>query len=163
MAAAEGRPALPPRHTRLLTLLSRKPMTATRAAQIIASVTVLVTVLSGVLIHWADKRSFPNIGDGFWWAVQTVTTVGYGDVVPTNTVGQLMGALVMIIGIGFLTVITAAITSTFVEAARRRFQVGESEHLHAKLDEIGARLAAIEQGLRGPRPSDGGEPSSGSQ
>src|SRR5437764_15352335 len=98
MAAAEGRPALPPRHTRLLTLLSRKPMTATRAAQIIASVTVLVTVLSGVLIHWADKRSFPNIGDGFWCALQTVTTVGYGVVVPTNTVGKRMRAVVMVLG-----------------------------------------------------------------
>jgi hypothetical protein len=64
MAAAEGRPALPRRHTRLLTFLARKPLTATRAAQIIASVTIIVTVLSGVLIHWVDKRSFPDIGCG---------------------------------------------------------------------------------------------------
>jgi voltage-gated potassium channel len=82
-----------------------------------------------------------------WWAVQTVTTVGYGDAVPTSTGGRLVAVLVMVLGIGFLTVITAAITSTFVEAARRRMQAGEEEQLDATLDRIDARLAAIEAKL----------------
>ena len=60
------------------------------------------------------SRQLPSLGSGLWWAVQTVTTVGYGDNVPTNVTGQLLAALVMLLGIGFLTVITAAITSTFV-------------------------------------------------
>ena len=51
--------------------------------------------------------------------MQTVTTVGYGDHVPETAIGQLVAALVMLLGIGFLTVITASITSTFVARARR--------------------------------------------
>jgi voltage-gated potassium channel len=146
MATSEGR-ADDPLHPRALSFLSRKPLTARRAARIIASVTVSVTVVSGVLIHFLDRANFPNIGVGIWWAVQTVTTVGYGDVVPTSTGGRLVATLVMVLGIGFLTVVTAAITSAFVEAARGRTQAAASEPLEAKLDRISARLDAIEAKL----------------
>jgi voltage-gated potassium channel Kch len=88
---------------------SRMPLTTGRAAWIIACVTVLMTIISGVLIHLTDKKNYPEIGDGLWWAIQTVTTVGYGDLVPTSTTGRLIAALVMVVGLGFLTVITAAI------------------------------------------------------
>ena len=66
-----------------------------------------------------DRDNFPSIGPALWWAVQTVTTVGYGDDVPTTVGGRLLATLVMLLGIGFLTVITAAITSTFVSRSRR--------------------------------------------
>ena len=91
-----------------------------RAARIIASATLSITLLSGVLMHFIDEKTHPNIGDGLWWAIQTVTTVGYGDLVPESTSGRLVAGLVMVVGIGFLTVITAAITSAFIESARRR-------------------------------------------
>jgi voltage-gated potassium channel len=129
-------------------ILSRKPLTIARAAWTIAAVTVSATIISGVLIHFTDKKTFPNIGDGLWWGIQTVTTVGYGDLVPTSTTGRLVGALVMVVGIGFLTVITAAITSAFVESARRRLAGSETDRLSAKLDQIGARLDMIEAGLK---------------
>jgi hypothetical protein len=57
---------------------------------------------------------------------------------PTSAAGRLLAALVMVIGIGFLTVITAAITSTFVEAARQRMEGSASNVLAAKLDQIDA-------------------------
>ena len=146
MATTEGR-AGDPFHARTLSFLSRKPLTAARAARIIAFLTVSLTVVSGVVIHFLDRANFPNIGGGMWWAVQTVTTVGYGDEVPTSTGGRLVATLVMVLGIGFLTVVTAAITSTFVEAARSRMQAGAGEPLEAKLDRIDARLDAIEAKL----------------
>jgi voltage-gated potassium channel len=146
MATPEER-AGDPLHQRTLSFLSRKPLTAGRAARIIAFVTITVTVVSGVAIHFLDRVNFPNIGLGMWWAVQTVTTVGYGDVVPTSTGGRLVATLVMVLGIGFLTVVTAAITSAFVEAARGRMQAGERQQLDAKLDRIASRLDAIEARL----------------
>ena len=146
MATPEGR-AGGPLHPRTLSFLSRKPLTARRAARIIAFVTIAITAVSGIVIHWLDRANFPNIGRGMWWAVQTVTTVGYGDVVPTSTGGRLVAALVMVLGIGFLTVVTAAITSAFVEAARGRTPAGESHKLEANLDRIAARLDAIEARL----------------
>jgi voltage-gated potassium channel len=111
------------------------------------SVTVSFTLLSGVLIHFTDRKSFPNIGDGLWWAVQTVTTVGYGDLVPTSVAGRTVASIVMLVGIGFLTVITAAITSTFIETTRRRLEGSTTQALATRLDQIGARLEAIEAGL----------------
>ena len=137
----------PPDNPRLVNLVQRKPLTARRAARIIASVTVSITLISGVLMHFTDEKIYPNIGDGLWWAIQTVTTVGYGDLVPTSTVGRLVAALVMVVGIGFLTVVTAAITSAFIESARRRLQGTETDTLSAKLDQIGARLEVIEARL----------------
>jgi voltage-gated potassium channel len=138
----------PPAKPRLLNLLQRKPLTARRAARIIAAVTVSITIISGVLMHFTDGKTFPTAGAGLWWAIQTVTTVGYGDLVPTSTVGRLVAALVMVAGIGFLTVVTAAITSSFIESAKRRLQGNETDPLSAKLDQIGARLEVIEAGLK---------------
>ena len=134
----------PPVRARALNILSRKPLTVTRASWIIGYVTVSATVVGGVLIYFTDHRQFPNIGDGLWWGIQTVTTVGYGDHVPTSVAGRSVAALVMIIGIGFLTVVTAAITSAFVESARRRMGGTSTDALAAKLDQISARLDAIE-------------------
>jgi voltage-gated potassium channel len=124
-----------------------KPLTARRAAGIVASVTISVTLVAGLAIHFTDRKSFPNIGDGMWWAVQTVTTVGYGDLVPSSVTGRAVASVVMIVGIGFLTVVTAAITSTFIETTRRRLEGNTAQVVTAKLDEIGVRLESIEAEL----------------
>ena len=136
-----------PVHRLAAKILQRKPLTARRAARLIASSTILVTVVGGVLMRFTDPKQFPTVGDGLWWAIQTVTTVGYGDLVPTSTIGRLVASLVMIMGIGFLTVITATITSAFIETARRHIEGITTNAITAKLDQIGARLDAIETGL----------------
>ncbi|HEV2922856.1 MAG TPA: potassium channel family protein [Solirubrobacteraceae bacterium] len=148
MATPEGGtvPEMSP-HPRAYKILIGKPLTAGRAAGIIVSITVSVTIIGGVLMHFTDKKTFPNIGDGFWWAVQTITTVGYGDIVPRSTAGRFVASVVMLVGIGFLTVITASITSTFIETTRRRLEGNTTAALTAKLDQIGARLDAIEENL----------------
>jgi voltage-gated potassium channel len=149
MTAPETTTASPtPAKHPLAKFLARKPLTTRRAAATIASVTLSITIIGGVLMHFTDQKTYPNIGDGLWWAIQTVTTVGYGDLVPTSTVGRLVAALVMVVGIGFLTVITAAITSAFIESAKRHLQGTETDTLSAKLDQIVGRLEVIEAGLK---------------
>jgi voltage-gated potassium channel len=108
--------------TRLERRLDRMLARATTprgAGVVIASVSTSITVAAGLLMTVVDPGNFPSLGSGLWWAVQTVTTVGYGDDVPTTASGQFLAALVMLLGIGFLTVITAAITSTFVSRSRQ--------------------------------------------
>jgi voltage-gated potassium channel len=144
MATPEG-DTIP--HPRAMKILLGKTLTVGRAARIIVSATILITIVGGVLMHFTDKKAFPNIGDGLWWAVQTVTTVGYGDLVPTSTAGRVLASIVMLVGIGFLTIITAAITSTFIESARRRLEGNTTQAVTARLDQIGARLEAIEARL----------------
>ena len=95
-----------------------------------------------------DSKNFPSIGSGLWWAVQTVTTVGYGDNVPTSLAGRLVAVLVMLLGIGFLTVITASITSTFVTRLRRNGPPKGAEVATAEqLRQLDRRLERIEAAL----------------
>jgi voltage-gated potassium channel len=118
------------------------------AAVVIAVVTTVTTVVAGLLMTVIDHDNFPSLGGGLWWAVQTVTTVGYGDDVPENTGGQLLAALVMLLGIGFLTVVTAAITSTFVAQSGREAQARSGDPLAEQLGRIDERLERIEAALR---------------
>jgi voltage-gated potassium channel len=79
--------------------LGNRPLTARRAARVIALSTLLLTVAGGGGAWLVDRRDFNGLGDGMWWAVQTVTTVGYGDVVPENVWGRLIGGALMLQGI----------------------------------------------------------------
>ena len=90
------------------------------AAIVIATASLVVTLAAGILMTVVDREHYPSIGSGLWWAIQTTTTVGYGDNVPTTFVGRSIAAVVMLFGIGILTVITAAITSTFVARSQPR-------------------------------------------
>jgi voltage-gated potassium channel len=126
----------------------RKPLTPGRAGRAIAFVTAAVTIVCGVVIRLVDHKDFDSVWLGLWWAVQTVTTVGYGDVVPTQGGARVIAAMLMLSGIGFVTVVTAVITAAFLETIRRRLgDPGHAEVL-AKLEELNARLQSLESGLR---------------
>ena len=118
------------------------------AAIVIATASTVMTVVAGLLVTVLDSETFPSIGSGLWWAVQTVTTVGYGDEIPMSLAGRLVAALVMLLGIGFLTVITASITSTFV--SRSRHEASDAQTAMAdQLRQLDSRLERIEAALRG--------------
>ena len=123
-------------------------ITPRAAAVLIAVVSTVVTVGSGLLMTVLDHEDFPSLGSGLWWAVQTVTTVGYGDHVPTTAAGQIVAALVMLLGIGFLTVVTASITSSFVTRSREEASASRADGLPAEeLRRIDERLERIEAAL----------------
>jgi voltage-gated potassium channel len=118
------------------------------AAIVIAAATISITVATGILMTVLDRDNYPTIGSGLWWAVQTTTTVGYGDNVPTTVAGRLLAAFVMLVGIGFLTVITAAITSTFVARSRREQRRSDADTpTSEQLRQIDRRLERIEAHL----------------
>jgi voltage-gated potassium channel Kch len=125
------------------------PLTARRAGMLIACATIAVTIVGGVLVTIIDPKDFPTLGKGMWWAVQTVTTVGYGDITPTTTSGRLIGTVIMVTGIGFLSVVTASITAAFIEAARKRIGAGDQK-LITELAELNRRLERIEERLERP-------------
>lgn len=132
----------------------RTPLSVRMAMGVIVSATVVSVFLGGFLITVVDPEDFPNFGTGLWWALQTVTTVGYGDVTPKDTIGRLVGAVIMLEAIAFVAIVTAAITSSFVERARRQRTTTDAstaaisaDQLTAQLSEISARLERIEQAL----------------
>jgi voltage-gated potassium channel len=90
-----------------------------------------------------------------WWAIQTVTTVGYGDVTPAETSGRIVAAFLMLEGVAFLAVVTAAITSTFVARASAEHQASEAsekmtelQKIESRFDELNGRLDRLEATLR---------------
>jgi voltage-gated potassium channel len=128
-------------------LLMRESLTARRAAGIIAGFTVLITVVGGILERVIDHQEFPTIGRGLWFALQTVTTVGYGDVTPKQADGRFIGAVVMLTGIGFLAVITASATAALIEGSRRRFATQSERDVARRLEAVSEQLARIEVAL----------------
>ncbi len=114
--------------------------------------TVVITVAGGVLERFLDHQEYPTIGRGLWFALQTITTVGYGDVTPMQASGRFIATVLMLAGIGFLAVVTASVTASLVESSRRRFAAASESDEARRLDGIDRRLARIEAALTRPSP-----------
>ena len=81
--------------------------------------------VGAIVIRIVDPDNFPTLGLAIWWALQTVTTVGYGDVVPTNAVGRVIASIEMVIGISFIAFLTAGVTSTVIQRASAQAQAAQ--------------------------------------
>jgi voltage-gated potassium channel Kch len=125
------------------------PASVRNAIRLIVVATIVTTLAGGLLVRIFDHKDFHTIGDAMWWALQTVTTVGYGDITPKTGVGRLIGALVLLYSVAFLTILTAAITTTFIERARNQRQAASlhEDPVIARLDGIAERLDRLEQRL----------------
>jgi voltage-gated potassium channel len=119
-----------------------------------ALVTVVVVVVAGAVEATIDGQDFKSTWDGIWWAVVTITTVGYGDVTPHSAVGRIVGIVVMFVGIGFLSILTATIASHFVKTEREpeaRADADRDATIALRLDqavmEISQAIAGLDQRL----------------
>jgi voltage-gated potassium channel len=127
--------------------LGRKGLRPREAAYLIGAFWAVAVVVFGVVERLIDPRTFHSIWQGMWWAIQTVTTVGYGDIVPKQTAGKVIAGFLMIGGLSLLSVVTAAITSGFVSRAEaRRAATGEDPVLQ-KLDQLSNELQALRSEL----------------
>ena len=125
----------------------KEPPSVRTAAGVIVTATTVVVVAGGVLMRLLDHGEYADIWVGMWWALQTVTTVGYGDVTPKEPSGRIIATFVMLQGIAFLAITTAVITSTFVaRASKERESARDADEDDAEL-RIEARLKGIDQRL----------------
>jgi voltage-gated potassium channel len=137
--------------------LGRKGLRPRDAAYVIAAFWAVAVVVFAILERLVDPKTFHSVWDGMWWAIQTVTTVGYGDIVPDQTVGKIMAAFLMLGGLSLLSVITAAITSGFVSRAEaQRRALGEDPTMQ-KLDQLSAQLEKVTGELEQLRKQAGAE------
>ena len=100
-------------------LQAERRLTTASAFRFAALATVFLVVVAGAVQNTVDEGEFKSFWDGVWWAFVTVTTVGYGDLYPTTVVGRVVGIVLMLTGIGFLAVLTATVSSSFVKSDRQ--------------------------------------------
>jgi voltage-gated potassium channel len=120
----------------------------------LAFVTALLGLVAGFVVTIIDRKDFPTFGDGVWWAIVTLGTVGYGDIVPHTPWGRVVGSLVIVVGVTFIAFLTATVTSAFVsteEQEARAFELKRTEAVEEEtrtlLRELKAQLDAIEAKL----------------
>jgi voltage-gated potassium channel len=132
-----------------------KAIVSGRILPFLALSILAVTAVAGFAAWLLSPKGFGGLDDTMWWAAQTVTTVGYGDVVPESTGGRLIGVVVMAFGVSAVSFITAVVTSTFLAWQQARIAEGRDpenatpheRRTHEALERIERRLEELERRL----------------
>jgi voltage-gated potassium channel len=120
----------------------------------LATTFVGLAFAGAVAIRFLDEDSFPSFGLAVWWALQTVTTVGYGDVVPASATGKVIGGIEMVLGVSFISFLTAGVTSAVIQRSQdkrheeeRAQEIQDLQRLIETLGEIRAAIDGLERRL----------------
>jgi voltage-gated potassium channel len=114
-----------------------------------------LAIVTGFIATLVDRKDFPTFGDGIWWAIVTLGTVGYGDIVPHTAWGRVLGSVVIVFGVTFISVLFATVTAFFI-ATEQEEEVASAQELsntqqaetQELLRELASRLTTIEAQLR---------------
>jgi voltage-gated potassium channel len=131
-------------------------MAGLRYATLIAAFGILA---GGAAFAAVEQDQDLSAWDGVYWAITTITTVGYGDIGPETEAGRIIAITVMLTGIAYVAILTAAIAQQFLAVVVGDERKQEVE-LAIRLDALDARLARIEQGLGGSSDGPGARESS---
>ncbi len=95
-------------------------------------VTFLILLIASFLIFYVEgeeqPEKFPNILSALWWAVATLTTVGYGDIYPVTGLGKLISSFIAILGIGIIALPTGIISSGFIDKIQKNKSMAKCPH-----------------------------------
>ena len=123
-------------------------LTLRKAIAVIVGLAVVLAVGAAVLERLIDP-AFDTFPQALWWAVSTVTTVGYGDYIPESGAGRIVAAVLMLTGLGLIPLITSVVVSILVSQrsrAARTEELRDLEQILERLDSIDRRLARLEPG-----------------
>lgn len=123
--------------------IARRGLRPRDAGLLIATIWTIAVVVFGIIERLIDPRTFHSVWLGMWWAIETITTVGYGDVVPDQTAGKLVAGLLMVGGLSLLSVVTATITSGFVARAQEQRMARGDDPLMQRFDQLTAQVQAL--------------------
>jgi voltage-gated potassium channel len=132
-------------------LFGRRGLRPRYAAYIVIALWMIVVFAFGILERLVDPKTYPTIWDAWWWAIQTVTTVGYGDNPPQQPAGKVVASVLMIGGLAFLSVVTATITSSFVARRQEKARARGEDTVTQQLTRLGEQIESLEAELRQAR------------
>jgi voltage-gated potassium channel len=133
--------------TRLATWYER--LTVFRAVRTIVAIAILLVIVGGALARVVEPETFTSLGISYWWALTTVTTVGYGDIVPESHAGRAAASVLMITGLALIPTLTSIVVATLVSqraARERQDEQSEFNQLVALLRSLDERLERLERG-----------------
>lgn len=119
------------------------PTSGRKAIAAIVVADIAIVLVGGITIWLLDPAEYPQLATAFWYILQTITTVGYGDVTPVEPIGRVIGAAFMMLGIAFLAILTASITSSFIDARQAARRAQNAADADARWDRLDARLDAV--------------------
>lgn len=123
------------------------PSSMMYATSVIISVTAATVLVGALVIRVFDASEFPSYGEAIWFTLQTATTVGYGDITPERTIGRVVAAVVMLVSIGLLTMVTAMVTSYFIQNASRLRNQSDHDELTTTLARLEASVTTLSEQL----------------
>ena len=96
-------------------------------------------------LFYVSEPDVRNLGDGIWWALVTITTVGYGDITPVTTLGRVVASSLMLLGLGLIATITAIVSAKFIQ---NFVDHHTNDDVLEKLDEMQLELDDIKKKLQ---------------
>jgi voltage-gated potassium channel len=114
-------------------------LTLFRVIRTILVIAALLILAGALLVRIIEPEVFTDFGLSCWWAVSTVTTVGYGDIVPESTGGRIVGAALMLAGVSLIPLVTS-VAVAILTAKRAQIQHEEQAAQLARLEERLDRL-----------------------
>jgi voltage-gated potassium channel len=118
-----------------------------RIVPYLVAVMFIIMGLGTLAVEVLSPNSFQSIGDAAWWAATTVTTIGYGDVVPETSGGRVIAVFVMFASVATISFATAVVTASFVSYQQRKLSGDAERHqeLRGTLERIERRLESLEK------------------
>ena len=116
-------------------------LTLPRAIATIATAVTTLVLAGGTLARLVEPDTFSSLGLAYWWALTTITTVGYGDVVPQDTPGRIVGSVLMLSGVSMIPLVTSVVVSILAFKLSQR----ASEDADTRLASIEERLARLSE------------------
>src|SRR4051794_23316606 len=134
--------------------IGRRGLRPRYAAYLVIVLWMIAVFAFGIVERIVDHKTYPTVWDSWWWAIQTVTTVGYGDNPPQQPAGKVVASILMIGGLAFLSIVTATITSSFIQRRQERAVAHGDDPVMKQLVALTEQVEALEAELRSERADD---------